>query len=212
VCLAPPRRILAIHVPLTAHRYLSHYETPGELPTLAASGSCSPLHTHTDPPEEKEGGGGRRRSGAVCGGAVRREDRSRPWEEPDPQSPRTPTSPTSPTSSTLHHRLRLPPCRRVAPPHFTNACTTARGHQGEEGHFPALVDAPAFELRGDKPSLRAASGDAGLRARLGQNHLQVSLPSSTRMLKVKIRSPSHEFTFGVGISFIPYPLVLTPVV
>jgi hypothetical protein len=29
---------------------------------------------------------------------------------------------------------------------------------------------------------------------------------------VKIRQPSHEFTFGVGISFTPYPLVLTPVV
>jgi hypothetical protein len=35
---------------------------------------------------------------------------------------------------------------------------------------------------------------------------------STLMLMVKIRQPSHEFTFGVGISFIPYPLVLTPVV
>jgi hypothetical protein len=33
-----------------------------------------------------------------------------------------------------------------------------------------------------------------------------------RQLTVKIRQPSHEFTFGVGISFIPYPLVLTPVV
>jgi hypothetical protein len=32
------------------------------------------------------------------------------------------------------------------------------------------------------------------------------------MFAVKIRQPSHEFTFGVGISFIPYPLVLTPVV
>jgi hypothetical protein len=32
------------------------------------------------------------------------------------------------------------------------------------------------------------------------------------VLMVKIRQPSHEFTFGVGISFIPYPLVLTPVV
>jgi hypothetical protein len=30
-------------------------------------------------------------------------------------------------------------------------------------------------------------------------------------LTVKIRQPSHEFTFAVGISFI-YPLVLTPVV
>jgi hypothetical protein len=36
--------------------------------------------------------------------------------------------------------------------------------------------------------------------------------SMGEMLTVKIRQPSHEFTFGVGISFIPYPLVLTPVV
>jgi hypothetical protein len=36
--------------------------------------------------------------------------------------------------------------------------------------------------------------------------------NSTSLLTVKIRQPSHEFTFGVGISFIPYPLVLTPVV
>jgi hypothetical protein len=32
------------------------------------------------------------------------------------------------------------------------------------------------------------------------------------LLTVKIRQPSHEFTFRVGMSFIPYPLVLTPVV
>jgi hypothetical protein len=32
------------------------------------------------------------------------------------------------------------------------------------------------------------------------------------LLTVKIHQPSHEFTFGVGMSFIPYPLVLTPVV
>jgi hypothetical protein len=36
--------------------------------------------------------------------------------------------------------------------------------------------------------------------------------SMGEMLTVKIRQPSHEFTFDVGISFIPYPLVLTPVV
>jgi hypothetical protein len=36
--------------------------------------------------------------------------------------------------------------------------------------------------------------------------------SMGEMLTVKIRQPSHEFTFGVGISFIPCPLVLTPVV
>jgi hypothetical protein len=32
------------------------------------------------------------------------------------------------------------------------------------------------------------------------------------VLTMKIRQPSYEFTFGVGISFIPYPLVLTPLV
>jgi hypothetical protein len=32
------------------------------------------------------------------------------------------------------------------------------------------------------------------------------------LLMVKIRQPSHEFTFGVGITFVSYPLVLTPVV
>jgi hypothetical protein len=36
--------------------------------------------------------------------------------------------------------------------------------------------------------------------------------SMAEMLTVKFRQPSHEFTFGVGISFIPYPLVLTPLV
>jgi hypothetical protein len=29
---------------------------------------------------------------------------------------------------------------------------------------------------------------------------------------VKIRQPSHEFTFSVGMTFVSYPLVLTPMV
>jgi hypothetical protein len=32
------------------------------------------------------------------------------------------------------------------------------------------------------------------------------------MLTVKFHQPSHEFTFGVGMTFITYPLVLTPLV
>jgi hypothetical protein len=32
------------------------------------------------------------------------------------------------------------------------------------------------------------------------------------MLTVKFHQPSHEFTFGVGMTFVSYPLVLTPVV
>jgi hypothetical protein len=34
----------------------------------------------------------------------------------------------------------------------------------------------------------------------------------TQLLTVKIRQPSHEFTFGVGMTFVSYSLVLTPVV
>jgi hypothetical protein len=46
----------------------------------------------------------------------------------------------------------------------------------------------------------------------GGSELRRSIPRAMSLLTVKIRQPSHEFTFGVGMSFIPYPLVLTPVV
>jgi hypothetical protein len=32
------------------------------------------------------------------------------------------------------------------------------------------------------------------------------------LLTVNFRQPSHEFTFGVGMNVISYPLVLTPLV
>jgi hypothetical protein len=32
------------------------------------------------------------------------------------------------------------------------------------------------------------------------------------VLTVKFCQPSHEFTFGVDMTFVSYPLVLTPVV
>jgi hypothetical protein len=45
---------------------------------------------------------------------------------------------------------------------------------------------------------------------------QTKKPSSDgfvgKLLTVKIRQPSHEFTFGVGMTFVSYSLVLTPVV
>jgi hypothetical protein len=34
--------------------------------------------------------------------------------------------------------------------------------------------------------------------------------SMGEMLTMKFRQQSHEFTFGVGMSFISYPMVLTP--
>jgi hypothetical protein len=35
-------------------------------------------------------------------------------------------------------------------------------------------------------------------------------PAAVTLLMVNFRQPSHEFTFGVGMTFISYPLVLTP--
>jgi hypothetical protein len=115
---------------------------------------CPPV----DPPEEKGVKGGEGGVELPMEGAVRREDRSRPWEEPDPPSPRTPTSPASSTSPMSHRRLPLlPPRGRAAPPHYTDTCTSARGHQGENNRFPTHVDAPAFETRWNAQSHRAAA-------------------------------------------------------
>jgi hypothetical protein len=36
--------------------------------------------------------------------------------------------------------------------------------------------------------------------------------SMGELLTVKFRQPNHEFTFGAGMTFVSYPLVLTPVV
>jgi hypothetical protein len=44
------------------------------------------------------------------------------------------------------------------------------------------------------------------------NFSKDDLESFGLVLTVKFRQPSHKFTFGVGITFIPYPLVLTPLV
>jgi hypothetical protein len=42
--------------------------------------------------------------------------------------------------------------------------------------------------------------------------LVVDYFASAALLTVKIRQPSHEFSFGVGMTFVSYSLVLTPVV
>jgi hypothetical protein len=52
-------------------------------------------------------------------------------------------------------------------------------------------------------------GNDDIHRRLTQDEQVLSMGE---MLIVKFRQPSHEFTFGVGIRFIPYLLVLTPVV
>jgi hypothetical protein len=41
---------------------------------------------------------------------------------------------------------------------------------------------------------------------------QRPIPTGPGVLTVKFCQPSHEFTFSAGMSFISYPLVLTPLV
>jgi hypothetical protein len=71
----------------------------------------------------------------------------------------------------------------LAPPRFTAAYTSARGHQGEAKlPRPSVVD-PAFEPRRFaiapcRSCRRAAAGDAGHRARLGRFLVQVPPPPS----------------------------------
>jgi exonuclease III len=57
------------------------------------------------------------------------------------------------------------------------------------------------------------------RHELGVNTMTTTILSASGLvswcvtvLMVKFRQPSHEFTFVVGMSFISYPLVLTPLV
>jgi hypothetical protein len=89
--------------------------------------------------------GGEGEIGAARGNADRREDRRRPWEEPDP--PGMTTSPASSASPMTRRLPLLPPRRQAAPPLCTDACTSASGHRGEDNHFSPLVVAPAIEPR-----------------------------------------------------------------
>jgi hypothetical protein len=43
-------------------------------------------------------------------------------------------------------------------------------------------------------------------------HLPLLLVQYPCLLTVNFRQISHEFTFGVGMNFISYPLILTPLV
>jgi hypothetical protein len=45
-----------------------------------------------------------------------------------------------------------------------------------------------------------------------RNLISTTNEESYHVLTLKFRQPRHVFTFGVGITFIPYPLVLNPLV
>jgi hypothetical protein len=56
-------------------------------------------------------------------------------------------------------------------------------------------------LLGD--GVRQRNPDKGLKL------IRDAAAKDSSVLTVKFRQPSHEFTFGVGMSFISYPLVVT---
>jgi hypothetical protein len=71
------------------------------------------------------------------------------------------------------------------------------------------VPPPTVEVQGPPPTAEVVESSS---ARVFLTVEEMMDLEMCWLLMVKIRQPSHEFTFGVGISFIPYPLVLTPVV
>jgi hypothetical protein len=168
------QRIHAVHV------------HPMALPTLATSGDSIPCPP-TRKPEEKEKGERRRRTeapGAAPPAAkpeppARRsrtrgsQARLRPPASSASSSPRRlPASPTSAASFLVtapHTPSPTPAPRPVATQVRTPFFLPCGGH----GHR-------AEAERSAPPRRRAATGDAGHRARLGCNLLQVPLPSLTR--------------------------------
>jgi hypothetical protein len=103
----------------------------------------------------------------------------------------------------------------------------ARQAQGiRAGEVIAKLAEDAYFMRVDNrvnqpPPARNRDNEATSRsADLGHNRTRAKLPAQPnrtranagRLLTVKIRQPSHEFTFGVGMTFVSYSLVLTPVV
>jgi hypothetical protein len=86
----------------------------------------------------------------------------------------------------------------------------AAGQRASGLRFALLHDPAGLEGRGAQlPQLLLGGVVGGLQCLSPLGRVP---QSGAQVLTVKIRQPSHEFTFGVGISFIPYPLVLTPVV
>jgi hypothetical protein len=151
-------------------------------PTLAAPGDpvpCSPTRSR------------RRRRRRGEGGAQRRPEQHRP-----PRSRSRPRGGAGPAGATRACDLcfldflstapsSFPYQRHLLPRHsaahpFTDACTSSRGHPGEDAASPPLWMPRPSSRGGAPPRRRAAASEAGHRARLGCHFLQVPPPSSTR--------------------------------
>jgi hypothetical protein len=135
--------------------------------------------------------------------------------QPGSRRPNRPSRPSCIRSPPLSHSLS-PSHRQVGPPCRIHLQPPTR----------VLPPWPPAAVAPRRPSFScAASSSTGAHSkcwralipcRLGLSPPAAQSPTTIhgglRLLTVKICQPSHEFTFGVGISFIPYPLVLTPLV
>jgi hypothetical protein len=82
-------------------------------------------------------------------------------------------------------------------------------------HGGSISEAPPSLNRGQQRSEGAAAGEQRVLFLLQQRRsASCCIACTTRgaVLTVKFRQPSHKFNFGVGMSFISYPLVLTSLV
>jgi hypothetical protein len=69
-------------------------------------------------------------------------------------------------------------------------------------------DTLGYQYRGEDDTSRMPDEEVDnddIVERLGKIFKDMPPYTPCSVLMVKIRQPSHEFTFGVGISFIPYP-------
>jgi hypothetical protein len=181
-CPAASRRIHTVHMPRATAAISSRRLYPWLSPTVAARGIQSPVHL---PAAGGEGEKERRRRSSEAPGAAP------PAAKPEPPARRSRTRGAthacdlcfldflSVAPFCFPYQRRLPPRHSAAHP-FTDACTSARGHPGEDAASPPLWTPWPSSRGGTPPCRRAAASEAGHRARLGCHFLQEPLPSSTR--------------------------------
>jgi hypothetical protein len=84
----------------------------------------------------------------------------------------------------------------------------------EAGQLPPLTAVVEWKVPGEESVLCLPRGYVVSFVTFNERGFSVPAGRFIRgvLLTVKFRQPSHEFTFGVGMNFISYPLVLTPLV
>jgi hypothetical protein len=107
----------------------------------------------------------------------------------------------------LHHAVISFRTDKHALLRFTNACTTASGHQGENEFPLSHADAPAFKPRGKTPSFTTAPPHLLLVMPAiepgWESSLQVPLPSSLRAQPCSFLTPCSFRTLAVWAAMSP---------